>query len=88
MTFRPYSAEVVRFAREIGAYSVRGNHDDLALSYALPLLAEATSTRGKGKDSEKDKPTSFASTKSRVPSKLDFVNQLSRFVNLCFVLVC
>lgn len=31
----PYSAQVVKFAREIGAYSVRGNHDDFALQYAL-----------------------------------------------------
>jgi hypothetical protein len=31
----PYSAEVVRYAREIGAYAVRGNHDDFALQYAL-----------------------------------------------------
>ena len=31
----PYSADVVKFARSIGAYSVRGNHDDLVISYAI-----------------------------------------------------
>ena len=31
----PYSARVVRKARELGAVCVRGNHDDTALSYAL-----------------------------------------------------
>ena len=31
----PYSAEVVKYARLIGAYSVKGNHDDVMLSYAL-----------------------------------------------------
>ena len=31
----PDSAGVVKYAREIGAYAVRGNHDDFALQYAL-----------------------------------------------------
>ena len=31
----PYSAEVVKYARSIGAYSVKGNHDDVMLSYAM-----------------------------------------------------
>ena len=31
----PYSVEVVKHARSIGAYSVKGNHDDAMLSFAL-----------------------------------------------------
>jgi predicted phosphodiesterase len=31
----PYSAEVVKYARSLNAYCVRGNHDDSALSLAL-----------------------------------------------------
>ena len=35
----PSSAGVVKFVREIGATSVRGNHDDAALSKALKAKA-------------------------------------------------
>ena len=44
----PYSAEVVKFVRKIGARCVRGNHDDAALSKAL-----------KAKKSDKDLPSHY-----------------------------
>ena len=36
----PYSAEVVKFARSIGAFSVKGNHDDHMISYAIKALEQ------------------------------------------------
>lgn len=39
----PFSAEVIKFAREINAYSVRGNHDDAALAYILGILGGKSS---------------------------------------------
>jgi len=33
----PYSAEVVKYARSLNPYCVRGNHDDAALSHALGI---------------------------------------------------
>ena len=37
----PYSAETVQYARSLGAYCVRGNHDDSALSHALGIHPRA-----------------------------------------------
>ena len=34
----PFSAETVKFAREKGFLSVRGNHDDFALCHTLALI--------------------------------------------------
>lgn len=36
----PYSAEVVKFVRDIGASCVRGNHDDAALSQIMKKIKE------------------------------------------------
>jgi hypothetical protein len=36
----PYSAEVVKFVRDIGASCVRGNHDDAALSQIMKKMKE------------------------------------------------
>lgn len=33
----PYSAEVIKYARELNAYCVRGNHDDSMLSHAFNM---------------------------------------------------
>lgn len=33
----PYSASVVKYARSLGAYCVRGNHEEAALSYLLEV---------------------------------------------------
>lgn len=35
----PYSTQVVKYARSIDAFSVRGNHDDVMLSFALKAKA-------------------------------------------------
>lgn len=38
----PYSAEVVKYARSLNAFCVRGNHDDSALAFAT---GQATTER-------------------------------------------
>lgn len=37
-----YSAEVVQYARSIGALCIRGNHEDYALKFALGLVPQRT----------------------------------------------
>eukprot|EP01039_Chlorochromonas_danica_P000718 gene720-780_t len=38
----PFSAQVIQFARSIGAFCIRGNHDDYVLKYALGLVPQRT----------------------------------------------